>query len=389
MTPGEGGGEQPPQIITPDQANTRLPQPGESLVIANKSGVVTGEVPVGPQQEVVQSDTGDSSSEDTETIIPGEGEQIGDESQPPKTREELDNDDEEKRLKDIKNLSLEERDKIIEKLIMELDDSIKNSTNLVQLRDEFKQSLKENGATDTRIKAEMSRLDDQIDRLRDLAEANVDDEFAKNNITAEQAEEKKSQIRKFMESGLVSLGEFVKEGLETSSLPTFLELFLVFGTKGNDTPLGRFSREVEKDSSDAYLMKELEKGGEEGLKSFIELFLGKIDVGPLGDENLKKLFRDMSERINIDDNWKYINDGLSLFLNNRDYSGDHKFNKDNIKIMIETLDGKSADQIRKTFGISTLETSKGSEDPSDGSDQTTTSGGSQPTQPASPADQKA
>jgi len=379
MTPGEGGEQAPtPQLITLEQSKTRMPQAGDTLVVAEKYN--THEVPVGPQGDQEAPVEGTDNDIQLET-----SEQTGQQ-----TADTLRAQERAKTKQEIAESSREQRDANIEKLITELPDFIKGATSLEEAKEEYKKLLQEQGATDARIKGELARMDLLADRVEDMAESSLDDLVSDGDMTEEQAKEKKSKIRQFMESGLVSLGDFAKEGMETSSFEDIMKLFLVFGTEGRfgTSGVGEFSRGLEKDSSNAYLIEALEKGGEEGLKAFIEAILGKIDVGPLTDDNMKNLFKEMNDLMERDQKWEYIQDRLSTFLNNRDYPGDHKFDKDNIKRMIDTLAGRSADQIRKTFGISTLETSSEAEESSADSDQKTSGNDSEPSsEETTPTDQ--
>lgn len=377
ITPGEGGGEQPPQIITPDQARTQLPQPGDTLTVVEKYN--THEVDVGPKQEG-NLNTADGSPEDTEKIIePAEGEQTDneetseDEKQPAQTQEELEAVARDKKKQELKQLTPEQREANIQALLSEFSENIASASSYALAKEELIKELREQGMTDVRITGEVSRMDRLFDELRDSAEETIDEMEQEGTITPEQAQEKKSKIKEYFEMGLAATGDWVKEGIKSSDSKTLFDLFLVFGAEGRfgTSGVGEFSRGLEKDSSNAYLMEILEKRGEKGLKAFIEAVLGKIDVGPLSDDNIKKLFSDMNEMMEVG-NWDNVQTRLSLFLNNNDRPNDHKFDKKQIALMIDTLDGKSADQIRKTFGISTLETSSEAEEASDDSDQANT-----------------
>lgn len=378
ITSGPGGfGEESTEMAPPQpQAQPEtISEGGRSFTVDDSTGLAipTELVEARAEENVAQNRPKD------EQILQPEAEDLSETGKEQKevTQEALDKAARDKKKEEIRQLTPEQRIENIRDAIESLPESIKLASNITEAKEEIRKILVEQGASADVIEAQLLRTEDLFQEMGDSAEENIDELKNNGDITPQQAKEAKSELRKFFESRVVELGSFVKEGVKSSDSKTIFDLFLVFGTEGKygDSGIGEFSRGVEKDSSDAYLFQILEKGGEAGLKGFIGAVLNKDSVGEIGDEEIKQLFSDMHAMMEMG-SWDDIQDRLSLFLNKNEYLGKHTFSKEHIREMIDKMNGISADQIRKVFGI---ETSDEASEASDDQQTLGQSGTSQPT----------
>jgi hypothetical protein len=364
ITPGEGGGEKPPQIITPDQARTKPPQPGDTLTVVEKYN--THEVDVGPKQEEGNLNTADGSSEDTETIIkPGEGEQIEDENQPAQTQEELEKVARDKKRQELKQLTPEQREDHFQTLLSEFSENIASAPSYALAKEELIKELREQGMTEVRINGEVSRMDRLFDELRDGAEETIDEMKREGTITPEQAQEKKSKIKEYFEMGLVAAGDWVKEGIKSSDSKTIFDLFLVFGAEGRFGGSSLSDLESMKGTeADDYLLNEVRKNpvyltaaiekafGSSGLYEDISRFEPN-KIGNDMDKLAALVSYFNSKAKQSEENWNSLSKGMVEFL---DPSGQKGYQlSEKTKLIFDKLD--SADSLRSFLGIETSETS--------------------------------
>ncbi|MCL4208751.1 hypothetical protein KJZ63_03945 [Patescibacteria group bacterium] len=164
-------------------------------------------------------------------------------------------------------------------------------------------------------------------------------------------QEAETRAKKLMDRAAAIAGmtfnEF-KAANEGSSLKTFLDAFLVFGTEGRfgDTSASSLRESLGKDTDDAYLNEVLEKGGSQTLLTFFREVLEKPNLQDLNE--IKDLVKEFN--MNAELRWDELHSRMADFLN--DAKGQYKersFVK--IKALFARLEGMSAENILKYFKI--------------------------------------
>lgn len=303
----------------------------------------------------------------------------------------------------IREQTPEQRQENIETLVSMLPDFIAQSRSKVEAMESYERSLREEEATEDEIKVELARMEaifeemtrnsedvfekalergemtveeveerrakidkflnmtpeEAAEEIRNDIEGQIDDKVNSGELSQEDAEDKKSELRKRLEGGLAATIEWASDGISSSSAETIFDLFLVFGVEGQFGTKGL--RELAKGGKegDKYLMEILGSGDINAIKEFIKTMHGdQRDIGKLTEESIKEHISLIDKSLAISVDWEPFNLRLRRFVNEqKSDSQDHDFTEENVKILFKTLNGSSADQIRKIFGIETWETS--------------------------------